>query len=115
MDSSGPALRQLGARATALGGRLDLEAVENWGSRLEVQIPLDPPDTSEQPTETWGLAPRETEVLRLLASGRRNRQIATQLGISENTVKFHTSQIYHKLGVTSRAAAAALATEAGMR
>jgi DNA-binding CsgD family transcriptional regulator len=115
MDSSGPALRQLGARATALGGRLDLEAVENWGSRLEVQIPLDPPDTSEQPTETWGLAPRETEVLRLLASGRRNRQIATQLAISENTVKFHTSQIYHKLGVTSRAAAAALATEAGMR
>ncbi|MGQ5593940.1 helix-turn-helix transcriptional regulator [Streptomyces sp. ESR1.13] len=115
MDSSGPALRQLAARATALGGHLDLEAVENWGSRLEVQIPLDPPDTSEQPTESWGLAPREAEVLRLLAAGRRNRQIAAQLGISENTVKFHTSQIYHKLGVTSRAAAAALATEAGMR
>ncbi|MET9127111.1 LuxR C-terminal-related transcriptional regulator [Streptomyces sp. NPDC004528] len=115
MDSGLPALRQLAARATALGGSLDLESVENWGSRVEVQLPLDPPDTSEEPTESWGLAPREAEVLRLLTAGRRNRQIATQLGISENTVKFHTSQIYHKLGVTSRAAAAALATEAGLR
>ncbi|MFD4725315.1 LuxR C-terminal-related transcriptional regulator [Streptomyces seoulensis] len=108
-------LRQLAARATALGGDLDLESVDNWGSRVEVRIPLDPPDTAEQPTGSWGLAPREAEVLRLLTAGRRNRQIATQLGISENTVKFHTSQIYQKLGVTSRAAAAALATEAGLR
>ncbi|MET8816626.1 LuxR C-terminal-related transcriptional regulator, partial [Streptomyces sp. NPDC004549] len=115
MDDGLPALRQLAARATALGGDLDLESVENWGSRLEVRIPLDPPDTSEEPVESWGLAPREAEVLRLLTAGRRNRQIATQLGISENTVKFHTSQIYNKLGVTSRAAAAALATEAGLR
>lgn len=115
MDSGLPALRQLAARATALGGDLHLESVDNWGSRVEVRIPLDPPDTSEQPTESWGLAPREAEVLRLLTAGRRNRQIATQLGISENTVKFHTSQIYQKLGVTSRAAAAALATEAGLR
>ncbi|WP_307814849.1 LuxR C-terminal-related transcriptional regulator [Streptomyces sp. DSM 110735] len=115
MDSGLPALRQLTARATALGGDLDLESVENWGSRLEVRIPLDPPDTAEEPVESWGLAPREAEVLRLLTAGRRNRQIATQLGISENTVKFHTSQIYNKLGVTSRAAAAALATEAGLR
>lgn len=99
-------LRQLAARATALGGDLDLESVDNWGSRVEVRIPLDPPDTAEQPTGSWGLAPREAEVLRLLTAGRRNRQIATQLGISENTVKFHTSQIYQKLGVTSRAAAA---------
>ncbi|MFD5123605.1 LuxR C-terminal-related transcriptional regulator [Streptomyces sp. NPDC058385] len=115
MDAGLPALRQLAARATALGGRLNLESVENWGSRVEVQLPLDPPDTSEQPTESWGLAPREAEVLRLLTAGRRNRQIATQLGISENTVKFHTSQIYRKLGVTSRAAAATLATEVGLR
>ncbi|MGW4304009.1 LuxR C-terminal-related transcriptional regulator [Streptomyces sp. NPDC004646] len=115
MDSGLPALRQLAARATALGGDLDLESVENWGSRVEVRIPLDPPDTAEEPVESWGLAPREAEVLRLLTAGRRNRQIATQLGISENTVKFHTSQIYNKLGVTSRAAAAALATEAGLR
>ncbi|MEU6386041.1 LuxR C-terminal-related transcriptional regulator [Streptomyces bauhiniae] len=115
MDSGLPALRQLAARATALGGDLDLESVDNWGSRVEVRIPLDPPDTAEQPTESWGLAPREAEVLRLLTAGRRNRQIATQLGISENTVKFHTSQIYQKLGVNSRAAAAALATEAGLR
>ncbi|MFC4326238.1 LuxR C-terminal-related transcriptional regulator [Streptomyces andamanensis] len=115
MDDGLPALRQLAARATALGGRLDLESVDNWGSRLEVRLPLDRPDTSEQPMESWGLGPREVEVLRLLTAGRRNRQIATQLGVSENTVKFHTSQIYRKLGVTSRAAAATLAAEAGLR
>ncbi|MFF2654991.1 LuxR C-terminal-related transcriptional regulator [Streptomyces sp. NPDC058045] len=104
-----PALRLLTARATALGGQLDVEAVAGWGSKVDVRIPLDPPDTSSTAAHTWDLGPRETEVLRLLVAGRRNRQIATELGITENTVKFHTSQIYRKLGVTSRAAAAALA------
>ncbi len=115
LHQSLPALRPLLARAASLGGRLDLEAIENWGSRVEVCLPLDPPDVSEQAPPAWGLGPREAEVLRLLAAGRRNRQIATHLGISENTVKFHTSQIYRKLGVSSRAAAATLAAESGMR
>ncbi|WP_405812257.1 LuxR C-terminal-related transcriptional regulator [Streptomyces sp. NBC_01520] len=115
LDRDLPALRQLVARATALGGRLDLEAIADWGSRVDVYMPLDPPDTSDQAVHAWDLAPRETEVLRLITAGRRNRQIAAHLGISENTVKFHTSQLYRKLGVTSRAAAATLATEAGLR
>ncbi|MFC9941451.1 helix-turn-helix transcriptional regulator [Streptomyces pratensis] len=104
-----PALRLLTARATALGGHLDVEAIAGWGSKIDVRIPLDPPDPPDTAAHTWDLGPRETQVLRLLAAGRRNRQIATDLGITENTVKFHTSQIYRKLGVTSRAAAAALA------
>ncbi|MEU2578863.1 LuxR C-terminal-related transcriptional regulator [Streptomyces anulatus] len=115
LDRDLPALRQLVARATALGGRLDLEAIADWGSRVDVYMPLDRPDTSDQAVHAWDLAPRETEVLRLITAGRRNRQIAAHLGISENTVKFHTSQLYRKLGVTSRAAAATLATEAGLR
>ena len=48
-------------------------------------------------------------MLRLVASGARNRAIAEQLGISENTVKFHVSNLLRKAGVTNRAALAATA------
>ncbi len=53
------------------------------------------------------LTRREIEVLEAMASGRANKQIADDLGISSNTVKFHTSSIYQKLGVTNRAEAVA--------
>jgi DNA-binding CsgD family transcriptional regulator len=55
------------------------------------------------------LTDREREVLSLVASGETNRQIATALGISEHTVARHLSNIFDKLGVTSRTAASAFA------
>jgi DNA-binding CsgD family transcriptional regulator len=58
-----------------------------------------------------GLSAREVEVLRALARGARNSAIAAQLGITERTVKAHLGSIYQKLGVTSRAAAVAVALE----
>ena len=48
------------------------------------------------------LTDRELDVLQWLAQGMPNKQIALQLGISEHTVKFHSSAIYAKLGVTNR-------------
>lgn len=48
------------------------------------------------------LTPREVEVLRLMAEGFGNKQIAAQLGISDHTVKFHISSILAKLSVSSR-------------
>jgi len=57
------------------------------------------------------LTPREAEVLRALASGRRSSQIAAELGISERTVKSHLARIYQKLGVESRAGAVAAAVQ----
>jgi DNA-binding CsgD family transcriptional regulator len=54
-----------------------------------------------------GLTPREREVLEALAAGARNREIASQLGIAERTVKAHVASIYSKLGVESRVAAVA--------
>jgi DNA-binding NarL/FixJ family response regulator len=48
------------------------------------------------------LTERELDVLQLLAQGLANKQIALQLNISEHTVKFHSSAIYAKLGVTNR-------------
>ena len=48
------------------------------------------------------LTEREAQVLQLLAQGLANKQIASALGISEHTVKFHISSVYSKLGVASR-------------
>jgi DNA-binding NarL/FixJ family response regulator len=69
----------------------------------------------EGPTELpAGLTAREAEVLRLVASGRTNRDIAVELVISEHTVGRHLQNIYAKLGVGSRAAATAFAFEHGL-
>lgn len=57
------------------------------------------------------LSERELEVLRLIAIGKRNREIATELFISEGTVKTHTNNIYRKLDVHSRTQALARAGE----
>jgi len=64
-----------------------------------------------EPEPRAGLTPRETTVLRLVATGRTNRAIAGDLGISEKTVARHVSNIFTKLGISSRAAATAWAYE----
>ena len=58
-----------------------------------------------------GLTPRELDVLRLVASGRSNKQIAAELVISEHTVARHVQNIFAKLDVSSRTAAASFAFE----
>jgi DNA-binding NarL/FixJ family response regulator len=66
-------------------------------------------------TVPCGLSPRETEVLRLVATGRTNQAIAADLFLSHRTVARHLSNIFAKLGVGSRTAAAAYAFEHGIR
>ena len=56
-----------------------------------------------------GLTAREAEVLRLVASGKTNRDIAVELVISEHTVARHLQNMFAKLGVSTRAAATAFA------
>jgi DNA-binding CsgD family transcriptional regulator len=63
------------------------------------------------PSRAGGLSPREVEVLRLLASGRTNREVAEELSISERTVDRHVSNIFDKIDVSTRAAATAYAYE----
>lgn len=60
------------------------------------------------------LSDRERAVLRLVAGGRSNKQIAQALGITERTVKFHVTSILNKLGADNRAQAVALAAERGL-
>jgi DNA-binding CsgD family transcriptional regulator len=64
-----------------------------------------------RPEPAHGLTARQIEVLRLVASGCSNREIAEQLVISEHTVARHVQNIFAKLGVSSRAAAAGFAFE----
>ncbi len=60
------------------------------------------------------LSPRERGVLRLVAAGLSNRQIAETLSLSERTIKFHVTAILNKLGADNRAQAVALAAERGL-
>ena len=83
------------ARATfsRLGARPDLHRVETL---------LDP----SQPVSSHGLTARETQVLKLIAAGKTNHAIASELFLSERTVHRHVTNIFDKLGVRSRTAAA---------
>lgn len=69
------------------------------------------PVTEEIPD---ALTRRELEVLRTLANGSGNKEIADQLGISDNTVKFHIAQIMAKLGAHSRTEAVAIGMKRGL-
>jgi len=61
----------------------------------------------------WGLSRREAEVLRLIGENKTGPEIAILLGISHDTVRKHTSSVFDKLAVESRAAAAGIARELG--
>ena len=69
---------------------------------------------SKAPALASTLTGRETEMLRLVAAGLPNRAIGQQLGVSENTVKYHMKNILQKLHLHNRAEAAAYAVQNGL-
>jgi DNA-binding NarL/FixJ family response regulator len=106
----GLAARKLGDEATAA---LELDAARasfvTLGAAPDVaRVDALLADESEFPA---GLTGREVEVLRLVANGKSNREIAAKLVISEHTVARHLSNIFRKLDVTSRSAATSFAYE----
>lgn len=88
---------EMAARATTVGADALLLAIE------DPEAPLVEP-----------LTPRELEVLGLVAEGLPNKTIAGRLGISDQTVKFHVSMIYAKLGAVNRTDAVRRAARQGL-
>lgn len=72
------------------------------------------PERAESPAPASGITPRELDVLSLMAEGMPNKAIASSLGVSEHTVKFHVNAILGKLGARSRTEAVTIATRAGL-
>ena len=93
------ACRALGDDETA---ELETEAARRVFDALGAAPALAEMD-GRAPGTSHGLSPRELEVLRHIADGRTNREIADQLGISERTVDRHVSNLYTKLDVSTRA------------
>ncbi|MEU1043217.1 AAA family ATPase [Streptomyces sp. NPDC005907] len=105
-------LRLAREAAVHLGARPLADSVAVLARRARIPLAHAPAGTARaaaDPVEALGLTSRERDVLRLVAAGRSNRQIAERLFISPKTASVHVSNILAKLGVSGRGEAAALA------
>lgn len=93
------------ALASALRRAADAPVAEAIG-RSEKRV--------DSPLQEKGLTEREQAVLQALAQGQSNKEIARSLWLAEQTVKFHLTNIYRKLGVSNRTEAARYAFEQGL-
>ena len=96
-----------------------LAQIRTLAQRARISLPSPPGDPAQatpapQATAPYRLTERELAVLQLLAAGRSNAQIGTELFISAKTVSVHVTGILRKLGVANRVQAAALAERAGL-
>ncbi|MYX25294.1 AAA family ATPase [Streptomyces sp. SID8381] len=110
-DRATELLRLAHAVADHLGARplADKAARLARGARLSLAAVPERRAVAADPVESLGLTPREQDVLRLVALGRTNRQIAEELFISPKTASVHVSNILAKLDVSGRGEAAAVA------
>jgi DNA-binding NarL/FixJ family response regulator len=115
LSSESPGIMGLQRRVQALSGQLRMDVMPGWGADIFVSLPLDLAARPSGDVPGWNLAARELEVLQHLVTGHRNRTIASSMGISENTVKFHVRNLFRKLNVSSRTEAIALAHNHGVR
>ncbi|MFJ2516464.1 AAA family ATPase [Streptomyces griseoviridis] len=113
-DRAAELLRLARAVADHLGARPLADAVALLARRARVAVDGASGPGAGDPAEAFGLTRRERDVLRLVAAGRTNRQIAEELFISPKTASVHVSHILAKLGVTGRGEAAAVAHREGL-
>lgn len=91
-----------------------IRSVAAGQTALSPQVAVRLVERMRRPEPETVLTARETEVLRLVASGNSNKQIAFALGIGESTVKTHLLKVFDKLGVADRTRAVTLAMERGL-
>jgi NarL family two-component system response regulator LiaR len=92
---------------------LKLTRVKTVVTVREVPVPVVGPfERDERKVTQLGLTPRELETLEAVAAGLSTREIAERFGVSENTVKTHTTRVFDKLGAQRRTQAVQLAKEA---
>jgi DNA-binding NarL/FixJ family response regulator len=101
------------AAAWAAGGDLSLEqaVAEAQTVAIDAGQAAEPEPAPRHDAAVGALSPRELEVLKLVAEGLTNAQVAERLFVSPRTVNAHLNSIYHKLGVGSRSAATRFAFE----
>ena len=97
------------AAVSAAAAGLTVVASE-WSSALRSA----PPTEGGSENRREPLTPREIEVLRLIAEGLGNKQIAARLAISEHTVKFHVGSVFAKVGASTRAEAVVIGARRGL-
>jgi DNA-binding NarL/FixJ family response regulator len=100
------AIRTVAAGEAMLAPEITRRLIEDYVSRGT--------PTSGPPAALAGLTPRETEVMTLMARGRSNAEIATELFLSGPTVKTHVTRVLAKLGVRDRVQVVVLAYESGI-
>jgi DNA-binding CsgD family transcriptional regulator len=115
-DAAARWLRQAAALAGSLGAGPLREQVSSLAGRAHIGLAGHETQarTSGEAPALPGLTARELEVLRLVAAGRNNRDIAAELFISAKTASVHVSSILAKLGVHTRVEAAAIAHRVGL-
>ncbi|HEY3955830.1 MAG TPA: AAA family ATPase [Streptosporangiaceae bacterium] len=111
-DGAAERLARAAALADGLGAGRLRERIGSLARRARLGLPSGP--TSEQGPGILGLTAREAEVLRLVAAGCSNRDIAAELFISAKTASVHVSNILAKLNAASRTEAAAIAHRSGL-
>ena len=105
-DATAPRIRRAVGLAGQVGAAPLLQRIAQFARQARIGLP--PGQRAAAPVR-FGLTEREHEVLRLVAAGRGNRDIAGELFISPKTASVHVSNILAKLGVSSRTEAAAMA------
>ena len=119
LEDAADLLRESGVRAEAAVARVELAAAfrrlgrdddardaEKAANRELADLGVDVPERPEGRRRRDALTRRELDVLRLLAQGRSNKEIATELVLSVRTVESHVASIYAKIGVSGRTARA---------
>ena len=119
--SRGIGLANMRESARLAGGSVDVLSTPGSGTQIEVRIPFE--HYSGQARDLTGrhsddehpaLTNRELEVLKILANGGRNKDIAAEMTVSLGTVKFHIENIYRKLDVRTRAELISVAAQQGL-